>query len=242
MTAPQGLQGIDVAVLAGGLGTRVAGILGQTPKVLAPVGTRCFLDHLLDFLAAQGAGRVVLCLGHLADKVIAHVGARSLPLAVEWVVEDQPLGTAGALALARTALRGDPVLVMNGDTWLAADFGLFLRGHQDSGRDATLLCVAVPDVGRYGAVEIGPGGAVGAFCEKGGSGPGWINGGAMLLSRALLDRLPDHGSLERDVLAHLPAGRLGAHADAGARFIDIGTPETLGLAESMIVGSTARMT
>ena len=62
-----GLDGIEVLVLAGGLGTRIRGVLGDTPKVLAPINGRPFLDHLLDRLAALGAGRVVLSLGHLAD-------------------------------------------------------------------------------------------------------------------------------------------------------------------------------
>jgi NDP-sugar pyrophosphorylase family protein len=234
MSVPAGLQGINVAVLAGGLGTRVAGILGETPKVLAPVGGRTFLDHLLDHLAHLGAGRVILCLGHLADAVIEHVQAHPSPLPLQWVVEPEPLGTAGALALARPLFDSDPVLVMNGDTWLAADFAAFLVRHHAQPVAATLLCVPVPDIARYGAVEIDDHGHVLAFSEKGGNGPGWINGGAMLLSKTILDGLPGRGSLERDVLAVLPPGQLGGFAADGAKFIDIGTPETLRLADTVV--------
>lgn len=228
------LDGIDVAILAGGFGTRVAGILGDTPKVLAPVNGRAFLDVLLDQLAGLGAGRVVLCLGHLADKVTAHLARHATPLPVDWVVEDSPLGTGGALALARGKLNSDPVLVMNGDTWLNADYAGFLARHRAAKAAASLLCVQVPDIGRYGAVELDQDGWIRRFTEKGGRGAGLINGGAFLLSRHVLAAIPAIASLERDVLEKLPQGRLCGFPDLHASFIDIGTPETLAQADHMV--------
>lgn len=239
MSERRPLDGIDVVVLAGGLGTRVAGILGETPKVLAPVGSSCFLDCLLRDLARLGAGRVILSLGHLAPAVISHLQSIPQPVAVDWCVEDRPLGTAGALALARAQLSSDPVLVMNGDTWLQADYAQFLDHHRRLQAQASLLCVAVPDIGRYGAVQIDQVGWIDGFTEKGGQGSGWINGGAMLLSRQLLSSLPAEGSLERDVLAVLGPKQLAGYAAASATFIDIGTPETLAQAESVILASIA---
>jgi len=228
------LEGIPVAVLAGGLGTRIKGVLGDTPKVLAPIGGRTFLDALLDQLAALGAARVVLCLGHLAHKVVDHLAAHPSPLPVDWVIEDSPLGTAGALALAASKLAADNVLVMNGDTWLAADYAGFLAHHRGLGAAASLLCVPVDDVGRYGSVELDAAGWITCFAEKGGSGAGLINGGAFLLSAAVVGAMPAQGSLERDVLEPMPAGRLAGFADPRARFIDIGTPETLAMAGQVV--------
>jgi mannose-1-phosphate guanylyltransferase len=229
------LNGITVAVLAGGLGTRVAARLGDTPKILAPVRGRTFLDRLLAHLAGLGAGRVVLCLGHLAGRVTDHLARVPPPLPVEWVVEARPLGTAGALALARPLLAGDPVLVLNGDTWIEADFAAFAAAHGTA--QATLLCVEVDDIGRYGAVELDPAGRVIRFREKGGRGRGLINAGACLLSQALLGRMPSSGSLERDVLEQLPFGALTGHVARHATFIDIGTPETLDSAGDVIAGA-----
>jgi NDP-sugar pyrophosphorylase family protein len=232
-----GLDGIDVVVLAGGLGTRIKGVLGDTPKVLAPINGRPFLDHLLDHLARLGAGRAVLSLGHLADKVIAHLEASPPPLSVDTIIETAPLGTGGAMRLVSPRLTTDPVMLLNGDTWLEVDFAGFLAAHRAAGRLCSILCVEVPDVSRYGRVEIGADGTLAAFVEKDPTfaGPGWINGGAVLFSRAALALLDSSTgpSIERDFLASLPPGSIHAHC-AGGTFIDIGTPDSLAEAPSLL--------
>jgi NDP-sugar pyrophosphorylase family protein len=230
-TTGLGLRGIDVVVLAGGLGTRIRGVLGDTPKVLAPINGRPFLDHLLDHLATLGAGRAILSLGVGAHQVIEHLTLRPQPLPVVTIVEPAPLGTGGAIRHAMPNLSGDPVMVMNGDTWLEADFARFLADHHRAGRPISLLCVAVDDVSRYGRVELAQDGMVTRFAEKDPAlaGPGLINGGAVLLSRQALDRLAvETGpSLERDFLGQVPPGWIFGWRADGAAFIDIGTPDSL---------------
>jgi NDP-sugar pyrophosphorylase family protein len=238
VTAGTGLRGIDVVVLAGGLGTRIRGVLGDTPKVLAPINGRPFLDHLLDHLAALGAGRAVLSLGVGADKVSEHLARRPPPLPVLSVVEPAPLGTGGALRHALPSLAGDPVMVMNGDTWLDADFPRFLADHHRAALPVSLLCVAVDDVSRYGRVDLAEDGSVTRFAEKDPTqpGPGLINGGALLLSRRALDLLASQTgpSLERDFLGQLPPGWIYGWLADGAAFIDIGTPDSLAEAGSVL--------
>lgn len=237
------LSGVDVAVLAGGLGTRIRAVLGDVPKVLAPVGGRPFLDHLLDWLRGQGARRVVLCLGHLADRVVAHLEANP-PEGIEVVtaVEPEPLGTAGALRLARPLLRSDPVLAMNGDTFLEADLPAFVAGHVGEGADVSLLCVEVPSVARYGGVELDGRGRVARFVEKDPAAerPGLVSGGIYLFSAAALDRLAAGAgpSLERDFLEALAPGTIRAEVARG-RFVDIGTPPSLRAAERIIPGASS---
>jgi NDP-sugar pyrophosphorylase family protein len=232
MTArPASLTRIDVAVLAGGLGTRLRGAIGTTPKVLAPIAGRPFLDLLLERLAAAGATRVVLCLGYGAEAVRAHLQSASHSMEIVAVSEPRPLGTAGALANALPQLRSDPVMVMNGDTLLDADLPEFLTGHLRHACKASMLCVQVADAARYGAVEIGAHGRVTRFREKGAAGAGWINAGAYLFTRALIDEIGalKTGSLETDVLEALPAGSIHA-VRTRAAFLDIGTPDDLALA------------
>ncbi|MDO8607452.1 MAG: nucleotidyltransferase family protein [Phaeospirillum sp.] len=234
----QGLFGIDVVVLAGGLGTRIRGVLGDTPKVLAPINGRPFLDHLLDHLARLGAGRAVLCLGVGADRVTTHLDRHPPPLPVASVLEPAPLGTAGALRHALPALTSDPVMVMNGDTWLETDFTAFLAEHYRAERPVSLLCVTVDDVSRYGQVELADDGSVTRFAEKapGRPRPGLINGGALLLSRRALDRLAAQSgpSLEQDFLGQLPSGWIHGWRADGAAFIDIGTPDSLAEASGVL--------
>lgn len=234
----QGLRGIDVVVLAGGLGTRIRGVLGDTPKVLAPINGRPFLDHLLDHLATLGAGRAVLSLGVGAKMVMDHLAAGPTPLPVLCVVEPAPLGTGGAVRHAMASLRGDPVMVMNGDTWLEADFAAFLADHDRAAKPVSVLCVAVDDISRYGTVEVSADGTVTRFAEKDPerTGGGLINGGALLLSARALERLAGGTgpSLERDFLAELPPGWINGWRAEGAGFIDIGTPDSLAQAGGVL--------
>lgn len=228
------LEGIDVAVLAGGLGTRIRSVLGDTPKVLAPVEGRPYLAWLLDWIAGFGARRVVLCLGHLSDHVTGWVQDHTPPgMEIAVSVEPEPMGTAGAIRLARPLFRSDPVLVMNGDTFIGADLGQFLKGHRALGTEMTLLCVEVSDAERYGRVEIGPASRIEHFAEKepGTAKAGVINAGIYALSRAAQDALAASParSIERDIFMAASAGSLGAVVTKG-QFIDIGTPESLHVA------------
>ena len=243
---PAGIGQIDVAILAGGLGTRIRGVLGDTPKVLAPIhcngGARPFLDILLNWLSREGVRRVVLCLGHLADRVIDHLRAvpRSDLLAISSIVEPRPLGTAGALRFAAAHLTSDPVMVVNGDTLVDADLGSLLAHHHASGAAATMLCVRVADAGRYGRVAIDDRGRIIRFIEKDpGAGAGVINAGIYLLGRATMAQIAAGrgGSIERDFLETAPSGTIATVVTVG-RFIDIGTPESLDAAQQVLAGPT----
>lgn len=231
--------GLEAVILAGGLGTRLRGVLDDRPKVLAPIGARAFLDHLLLALATAGAERALLCLGHLADKVVAHLAANPPPLPVDWIIEPKPLGTGGALRLARPRLGNRQALVLNGDTWIGFDLAGLLRRRAESAALGALVYAEVPDVSRYGRLELDQDGYVAAFREKDAAqaGPGNINGGVYLLSPALLDRLAasEAVSLERDFLEKLPPRSLAAFRASGS-FIDIGTPETLAAAPAIVGG------
>lgn len=234
MTSP---AEIDVVVLAGGLGTRLRGAIGALPKILAPVAGRPFLDILLDRIAAHGFRRVVLLLGYRADTVEAHLAAAPRrDLRIETVIEASPLGTAGALRAALPLLRSDPALVMNGDSFVAFDAMGFLDAYQRSGARAALVCAQVPDISRYGALELDAGSHLLRFLEKRpDGGPGLINAGVYLLGRGFLDALAhgDGPSFERDVLERQPPGSMFAFQTSGA-FLDIGTPESLALAPSVL--------
>lgn len=240
MTRALRLSDVTVVVLAGGLGTRLREAVPDRPKILAPVSGRPFLDHVLELLASQGAHRVVLALGYLAGQVEAHLaGSRiALPnLEISTSVEPEPQGTGGALALCRGLITGDPVLVMNGDTFVDADLAGFVEAWDGFDAEAALVAVEVPDAARYGRLDLSDDGRVQRFLEKDalGLGPAWINGGIYLLSLRLIDRLVAMGksSLERDLLERLPAGSIAAWRHRG-RFVDIGTPASLAQAAGIV--------
>ena len=148
------LADIDIAILAGGLGTRLGGVLPDRPKILAPINGKPFIDHLLQFFIGQGARHLLFCLGHRADQIIARLqSVGSLGAEIETVTEPEPLGTAGALANAATRFRASPVMVVNGDTLVEADLNAFLSSHFASNADTSILCTQVDDARRYGRVE-----------------------------------------------------------------------------------------
>jgi mannose-1-phosphate guanylyltransferase len=240
----QCLKPLDVFVIAGGLGTRIGAVLGDTPKLLAPIGGKPYLAYLLDWLRNFGARRIVLGLGHRAQAVLDFLernAKANADLDIATVVEPRPLGTAGAIRLARPQLHSNPVLVMNGDSFAGADLCAFVDRHRQSGAKATLLCVEVDDAGRYGRVDLDNNGRIRGFIEKDPDfhGASAISAGVYLFSAGFLDEIAAGAgaSLERDVFGRAPAGAFAAFAGRFA-FIDIGTPESLLLAER-VIGSEA---
>lgn len=239
MAAPACLAGIDVAVLAGGLGTRLRDALPDRPKVLAPIGNEVFLDRLLAWLGRFGVRRVVFCLGYRSDQVVAHLKARPPgPIVLDWIIEPAPLGTLGALRLALPRFASDPVLVLNGDTFVDVDLCAFLDSHRQSRAAASIVGTQVDDAGRYGRIECDDAGWVRRFIEKTGiPEAGTINAGVYLFGRSFLDLCRDGtgASLERDVLTTRPAGTL--HAFTGRfTFLDIGTSQDLARAAAFVRG------
>jgi mannose-1-phosphate guanylyltransferase len=226
-------------VLAGGLGTRLKGVVPDKPKILAPVGGHPFIDHLIGWLERQGIARLVFSLGHKADMIRAHLDARKdSAIEIKTVVESEPLGTAGGLIFACSALDSDPVLVLNGDSLIEVDLPAFLASHRAKGADVSMVAVQVADAGRFGGVEIDADDYIRAFREKSPSSssqPGWINAGIYAFTTSALEDLKQSqkGSLEHDFFAVRPHRYLHAYRSQG-KFIDIGTPDTLALADNWL--------
>ena len=235
------LARIPVAILAGGLGTRLRPAIGDRQKVVAAVEGRPFLAILLDQVAAAGFRDVVLCVGHRADEVEAALGASHGPLRLRYSREAEPLGTGGALRLALPLLDGPELLVMNGDSFCEVDLAAAWTWHRAHGAEATLVAVEVSDASRYGRVEMDAADRVRRFTEKQEDGrPGWINAGIYLLASRLVAALPAGRalSLERDVLPGWTGGALYGYRVRG-RFIDIGTPGAYSAASLFFRGDPA---
>ncbi|MGH6660536.1 MAG: sugar phosphate nucleotidyltransferase [Rhodospirillales bacterium] len=239
------LRDIDAVVLAGGLGTRIRRVLGGTPKLLASVGGRPFLEILVARLRQFGARRLVLGLGHGAHKVTAHLEAHPITgMDTVVAVEPKPLGTAGALRFLRPHIESDLALVLNGDSYVGADLCDFVAAHRRSGAHASLLCVEVADARRFGRVDVGAGGRVRAFREKEAkrAGAGVVNAGVYLFSAVVLDRIAKMPgeSLEKDVFPKLLLDGVNAVV-CDAPFVDIGTPAGLKAAIQVIAPFIGRM-
>lgn len=234
---------LSVAVLAGGLGTRLRPVISDRPKALAEIHGRPFLAYLLDQLSNAGSSRVVLCTGHLGEQIEQAFGKRYRKLQISYSRETRPLGTGGALRLALPHLVSDPVLVMNGDSFCATDLTSFWNWHATRGSQATMLLAEVPNTQRYGSVKIDHDGAVIQFAEKQQGGSGLINAGVYLLSPRLIDSIPEDTavSLEHNVFPALMNQGLYGYQERG-RFLDIGTPEDFAAAEQFFAAIDERET
>ena len=217
-------------ILAGGRGTRLGAITEAIPKpMLRIAGDKPFLDYLIEMIERHGYEDILLLGGYLGEVLEAAYDGRRIGRATIRVLREKaPLGTAGALTIARETL--DPrFLMMNGDAFFDINLRALEQAALEGGAMATLALRSVPDAARYGRV-IEEQGKVVAFLEKDPSrpGPGIINGGIYVLKREILDlvsALPC--SLEQDVFpALVERGQIRGKAFDGY-FLDIGLPETL---------------
>jgi len=217
---------LEALVLVGGLGTRLRGIVDDVPKPMAPVKGRPFLAFVLDQLIDDGFDLAVLAAGYRHEAIRSYFGEEYRGLALAYSVEGEPLGTGGAIRLACDQARARDVFVLNGDTYLDLDYRAMMDAHARAGAQLSLAVCEVPDVARYGALEISDG-IVQGFREKGQTGPGWINGGTYVLGFELRDRLPKRGafSFEQEVLVPQVQSIRPLAFPASGLFIDIGVPE-----------------
>ena len=222
---PSALATGEAIILAGGLGTRLRGTIGDLPKPMAPVAGRPFLAWQLDALERRGIREVILSVGYRADAIEGHFGARHGGLAIRYAREDSPLGTGGAIDAALGNVRGNAAFVLNGDTYIRPP----LRALEScEGCEVAMLVAHVEDASRFGTVLVS-GNRVTGFGEKRAEGPGLVNAGVYWIAKdALAGQRPVTAfSFEKDFLE--PAmGRIAIGAVVTSEpFVDIGIPESL---------------
>ena len=228
---------ITVAILCGGLGTRLGALTRDTPKPLLPVGGMPFLDHLLLELGRFGFRKIVLLAHFRSDAIEAFArqsaAAARFGLELSVCVEPEAAGTGGALHHARERL-SDPFVVVNGDTWLEINYHALLSQLHTSGAVAALGLREVVNPDRYNTAELADGLIRRFSKDRAVMGIGLINGGVAACTLALLDRVPAKGSIEDLVWPNLAAdGRLAGLATPGY-FLDIGVPATFASAQQAI--------
>jgi NDP-sugar pyrophosphorylase family protein len=219
---------VKAFVLAGGLGTRLRPKFGELPKPLAPIGGRPFLERQLEWLRVHGVTRAVLCTGYGGEAIREALGdGERYGVRLEYSMEAEPLGTGGALQLARPLVDG-PCWVLNGDTLPEGDPWRVEFARWLSGAAGAVALYQVADARSRGRVEFDAAGRITRFVEKDPdfTGPAWVNGGLYSFSSSLWRLLPRGvSSLERDILPPLAAdGRLLGVRLPGT-FYDIGTPD-----------------
>src|SRR5687768_4947089 len=217
---------------------------------MAEAGGKPFLEYHVERLRDQGYDRVVLCVGYLAGHIREHFGdGRRWGVGIEYAVETEPLGTAGALANAAGLLEGSGAFfLLNGDSWVDLDFRDLARRHRehrqrDTQTAGSIVTVPVGDAAPYGTLDLAPDGRVLSFREKGLTGPGRVNGGVYVLEPGVLDLIPRGRavSIEKETFPLLLSRQQRLYGyPAGGFFVDIGTPEGYQLFRRRLAGENAR--
>ena len=226
---------MKAVVLVGGEGTRLRPLTFSIPKPLLPIANQAHLERQLAWLAAHGVDEVVLSMGYLPDAFHAHFGDGSGrdtfgDVTLRYAVEDEPLGTAGAIRLAAEEI-DERFIVCNGDVLTALDLGAMVRFHDERGAEATISLTQVEDPSAFGVVPTRDDGQVIAFVEKPApekAPSNWINAGTYVLEPSFCDRIPPrlNVSVERETFPRMlqqPGLLYGYQSDE--YWIDIGTPE-----------------
>lgn len=230
------LDAVRGFVLCGGQGTRLRSVVADRPKSMALISGVPFLKLLLDQLASQRISDVILGTGYMADSIESYFGdGAEFGMRLHYSRELQPLGTGGALKLAEPVM-SDPVLVLNGDSYVEWRLVPMLQMLEHNRADLIIVLQAVADVSRYGTVTVDEQGRVTEFVEKGtATGPGLINAGVYLLRKQIVRGLPAGRaiSLEREVFPRLLDCRVYGFICEGL-FIDIGVPDDLRRAQTLL--------
>lgn len=219
---------IPVAILAGGLGTRLRPAVSNVPKAMADINGKPFLRYLLEWLLHQGTRQVIICTGYRGEQIQEYFSDHYGPVRLHYSHEKKAMGTAGALRQCAHLLNGEHVLAINGDTFCPTDLNAFAVWHQRKPFNASVLLARKDNADRFGSVETDHRGYIVRFHEKAvQSGSGYVSAGIYLFKHSVVASIPNGQivSMEYEVLPGLIGKGLSGYK-SDASFIDIGTPES----------------
>jgi D-glycero-alpha-D-manno-heptose 1-phosphate guanylyltransferase len=217
----------ECIILAGGLGTRLRSAVPDLPKCMAPVAGRPFLSHVIDHFSGQGIEKFIFSLGYKHEVIQAFLDTAYADYNKQYVIEEEPLGTGGAIQFACRQATEKDVLILNGDTLFSIQLSAQTAFHQQHQAHCTLALKPMQHFDRYGVVELQENGAIKSFKEKQFYESGLINGGiyALQVDAFLNEGLPSKFSFEKDYLEQFYTVRPMFGIVQDAYFIDIGIPE-----------------
>jgi D-glycero-alpha-D-manno-heptose 1-phosphate guanylyltransferase len=220
---------MDAIILAGGLGTRLRSVVSDIPKCMAPINESPFLFYLIKHIEKFPLiDRVILSLGYKSEVVVAWIDKKgSFSLKFDYSIEDNPLGTGGAIKKALNYIDSEDVLVLNGDTFFGLDILAFYKRHREKQASISLALKEMNNFERYGNVVLNNENKVLCFAEKEFCSKGRINGGVYLLNRKEIDFCdsPESFSFETSYLPSAIRERDDIFGFLHSEyFIDIGIP------------------
>jgi NDP-sugar pyrophosphorylase family protein len=223
------LKNTPLLILAGGKGTRLKGLGVDTPKYLMPLDDKtCFADFHLHWAKSQGFSRVILSLGHLAEKIQKHCGqGERYGLEISYLLDgDEPLGTGGAVAKA-LSIDFDILAITYGDTILGVEAKSLYRSLKNSNAQALMSIYENQVPGHRSNCHFN---APWVVYNKTNPNPSWrhIDYGFLLMRRSAIQGFPTQTPLDlAEPLGTLSSQKLVLGSEITERFWEIGSPEAL---------------
>jgi D-glycero-alpha-D-manno-heptose 1-phosphate guanylyltransferase len=236
----QGGYGSEAIILAGGLGTRLRSVVSDIPKCMAPVAGKPFLYYVISHLQKQGIDKFIFSLGYKYAMIEEWLNEEYPLMFSQVALEEEPMGTGGAIKLACSLATEKNVVVVNGDTLFSLDIKKLTSFHNMCGADCTLSLKPMKDFNRYGVVELNKDHSISSFKEKQHYETGLINAGvyALNVAKFMQEELPGKFSFENDYLEKYSSTRRMYGVVQDSYFIDIGIPEDYERAQGeLAVGS-----
>lgn len=217
----------EAIILAGGLGTRLRSVVPDLPKCMAPINGEPFLKHVIHHLLEQEIDKFIFALGYKHEDIERYIRTAFPTLQYKISLEEEPLGTGGAILQAMKLVKRRSAVIANGDTLFKTDVPYLTGFHSLSGSACTLSLKPMKNFDRYGVVETDSDNKITSFKEKQFYAEGQINGGMYALhkSKFLAEDLPKKFSFEKDYLEAFYDKRRMFGIPQHTYFIDIGIPE-----------------
>lgn len=237
---------MKIVIMAGGKGTRIASVNSEVPKPMIEILGKPILQYQIEMLKVQGYTEFVLVIGHLGHIIRQYFGdGRSFGVNIEYIEENEPLGTAGALYYLRGTIQED-FLLLNGDVIFDVNISKFLEAHKKNGGEATILTHPNSHPYDSGIIYADEKGKVTKWLHKEDARMWYrnrVNAGLHILSPAILERFEEakKTDLDRDVLRVLIQEEKLYVYDSPEYVKDMGTPERLYLvAEDIATGKVVQ--
>jgi len=225
---------MQIIILAGGKGTRLWPITENIPKPMVKVAGQPFLNHLLRYYSKYNISKVCIAVGYKHDVIMNNFSNSYNQIPLVYSVEENALGTGGAVSQSLSLLDDDDIVVTNGDTFFSVDLNEMMAFHLCNQSDITIAVKPFKNYDRYGTVLIDTESKIIGFQEKMKMENGLINCGTYIVKRSVLQNLdlPLVFSFETDML-ETNVSNINEYAFVSeGYFIDIGIPEDLERAQT----------
>ena len=214
-------------ILAGGFGTRLQTVVKDIPKPMAPIGNKPFLAYLIEYCSRQNIQHIILSTGHKHEVIENYFGSEYKNVSIAYSVEDEPLGTGGAILKAVQSSAEEEFFILNGDTFFSINFQKLYDEHSSKQPYLSMALKPMKNFDRYGAVITDEEGKIISFKEKAFYAEGNINGGIYILNKKLFEEAQLSGkfSFEKDLMEQYVSQIPLYGFPFDDYFIDIGIPE-----------------